>query len=327
MPFFAVPAPFLTLGRVMPSPLSTPRQDLAQIVNAARSVGKFKRDGATKPDHHLKNFEAVMQAASILDHTLWITMFKTTLIDEATNFADDLDEERVTSWLELKDKFIMRYRGDINLVMRMDNLAKVQHKKGEPVLAYINWFKAEAKWLPLEEANFPMVASHFLRNLQPNVNDPCCFRYQPGRCTLIQLYQCAQEIQQAYDWKGSSTDQASSARQTNSPGKREELTVEVERVRQKIISQVKEANLLLTLQEFTVLSLVCKEFMVRQLAGELVPPQQLISDSSVSRLRQDEPGSSSTPAQQSLGDPPADMRAIQAFYVPPMILVQIGDVT
>ncbi|KAL2650898.1 hypothetical protein R1flu_019026 [Riccia fluitans] len=100
-----------------------------------------------------------------------------TLVDEATSFVDDLDEERMTTWFELKSKFITRYRGDINLIMVMDNLAKVQHKKGEPVLAYINQFRAEAKWLPPEEANSPLVASHFLRNLHPNISDPCCLRY------------------------------------------------------------------------------------------------------------------------------------------------------
>ncbi|KAL2642063.1 hypothetical protein R1flu_009650 [Riccia fluitans] len=31
-----------------------------KAINATRSVGKFKGDGVTKPDHQLKNFEAVM---------------------------------------------------------------------------------------------------------------------------------------------------------------------------------------------------------------------------------------------------------------------------
>ncbi|KAL2630526.1 hypothetical protein R1flu_015212 [Riccia fluitans] len=56
----AVPAPLPTLGGVMPSPLPAPRQDFAQAVNAVRSVEKFKGDGVTKSDHHLKNSEAVM---------------------------------------------------------------------------------------------------------------------------------------------------------------------------------------------------------------------------------------------------------------------------
>ncbi|KAL2654129.1 hypothetical protein R1flu_022257 [Riccia fluitans] len=143
-----------------------------------------------------------MQVVGILDHALWITVFKTTLVDEATSFADDLDEDRVTKWPELKDKFITRYRGAINPIMVMDTLAKVQHKKGEPVLAYINRFRTEAKWLPPEEANSPMVASLFLRNMQPNINDPCCVQFQQGKCTMVQLYQGAQEIQKRFDWKG-----------------------------------------------------------------------------------------------------------------------------
>ncbi|KAL2642879.1 hypothetical protein R1flu_010466 [Riccia fluitans] len=177
MTFSTVPTPLPTIGGgggggsggggFGPISLPVPRQDFTQAVNAARSVNRFKGDGATKPDHHLKNFEAVMQAAGILDQALWIIVFKTTLVDEATSFTDDLDEEGVTKWPELKDKFITRYRGAINPVMVMDNLAKVQHKKGEPVLAYINRFRTEAKWLPPEEANSPMVASLFLRNMQP----------------------------------------------------------------------------------------------------------------------------------------------------------------
>ncbi|KAL2651977.1 hypothetical protein R1flu_020105 [Riccia fluitans] len=143
-----------------------------------------------------------MQAVGILDQALWITVFKTTLVDEATSFADDLDEEGVTKWTELKEKFITRYRGAINPVMVMDNLAKVQHKKGEPVLAYVNRFRMEAKWLPPEEANSPMVASLFLRNMQSNISDPCCLQFQPGNCTMVQLYQGAQEIQKRFDWKG-----------------------------------------------------------------------------------------------------------------------------
>ncbi|KAL2613221.1 hypothetical protein R1flu_024913 [Riccia fluitans] len=164
--------------------LPVPRQDFTQAVNAARSVNKFKGDGVTKPDHHLKNFEAVMQAVGILDQDLWITVFKTTLVDEATSFAYDLDEEGVTKWPKLKEKFITRYRGAINPVMVMDNLAKVQHKKGEPVLAYVNRFRMEAKWLLPEEANSPMVASLFLKNMQPHINDPCCLQFQPGNCTM-----------------------------------------------------------------------------------------------------------------------------------------------
>ncbi|KAL2622370.1 hypothetical protein R1flu_002575 [Riccia fluitans] len=130
-----------------------------------------------------------MQAVGILNQALWITVFKTTLVDEATSFADDLDEEGVTKWLKLKEKFITRYRGAINPVMVMDNLAKVQHKKGEPVLAYVYRFRMEAKWLPPEEANSPMVASLFLRNMQPNISDPCCLQFQPRNCTMVQLYQ------------------------------------------------------------------------------------------------------------------------------------------
>ncbi|KAL2621101.1 hypothetical protein R1flu_001306 [Riccia fluitans] len=164
--------------------LPVPRQDFTQAVNAARSVNRFKGDGVTKPDHHLKNFEAVMQAVGILDQALWIIVFKTTLVDEVTSFADDLDKEGVTKWPELKEKFITRYRGAINPVMVMDNLAKVQHKKGEPVLAYVNRFRMEAKWLPSEEANSPMVASLFLRNMQPNISDPCCLQFQPRNCTM-----------------------------------------------------------------------------------------------------------------------------------------------
>ncbi|KAL2628575.1 hypothetical protein R1flu_013261 [Riccia fluitans] len=60
----------------------------------------------------------------------------------------------------------------------------------------------EAKWLPPEEANSPMVASLFLRNMQPNISDPCCLQFQPGNCTMVQLYQGAQEIQKQFDWKG-----------------------------------------------------------------------------------------------------------------------------
>ncbi|KAL2623819.1 hypothetical protein R1flu_008064 [Riccia fluitans] len=212
MAFTAIPAPLPTIGGggtrgsggsgFGPISLPIPRQDFAQAVNVARSINRFKGDGVTKPNHHLKNFEAVMQAASILDHALWITMFKTTLVDEATSFADDLDEEQETKWPKLKDKFITRYRGAINPIMVMDNLAKIQHKKGEPVLAYINRFQAEAKWLPLEEANSPMVALLFLRNMQSNISDSCCLQFQLWHCTMIQLYQGAQEIQKRFDWKG-----------------------------------------------------------------------------------------------------------------------------
>ncbi|KAL2635484.1 hypothetical protein R1flu_006963 [Riccia fluitans] len=70
------------------------------------------------------------------------------------------------------------------------------------MLAYVNRFKMEAKWLPSEEANSPMVASLFLRNVQSNISDPCCLQFQPGNCTMIQLYQGAQEIQKRFDWKG-----------------------------------------------------------------------------------------------------------------------------
>ncbi|KAL2634751.1 hypothetical protein R1flu_006230 [Riccia fluitans] len=212
MTFPIVPTPLSTIGRgggggsggrgFGPNSLPIPRQDFTQAVNAARSVNRLKGDGVTKPDHHLKNFEAVMQAVGILDQALWITVFKTTLVDEATSFADDLDEEGVTKWLELKEKFITRYRGAINPVMVMDNLAKVQHKKGEPVLAYVNRFRMEAKWLPPKEANSPMVASLFLRNMQSNISDPCCLQFQPGNYTMVQLYQGAQEIQKRFDWKG-----------------------------------------------------------------------------------------------------------------------------
>ncbi|KAL2650897.1 hypothetical protein R1flu_019025 [Riccia fluitans] len=59
-PLLVVLAPLPTLGGVLPGPLSALRQDFAQAVNAAMLVGKFKGDGVTKPDHHLKNFEAVM---------------------------------------------------------------------------------------------------------------------------------------------------------------------------------------------------------------------------------------------------------------------------
>ncbi|KAL2653033.1 hypothetical protein R1flu_021161 [Riccia fluitans] len=78
---------------------------------------------------------------------------------------DDLDEEGVITWAVLKGKFITRYRGDINLIMVLDNLTRVQHKKRELVLAYINWFRTKAKWLPQEEANSPVAVSHFLRNM------------------------------------------------------------------------------------------------------------------------------------------------------------------
>ncbi|KAL2610354.1 hypothetical protein R1flu_028927 [Riccia fluitans] len=70
-------------------------------------------------------------------------MFKITLVDQATSFADDLDEEGVTTWAALKGKFITQHRGDINLITVLDNLARVQHKKGEPVLAYINRFRTK----------------------------------------------------------------------------------------------------------------------------------------------------------------------------------------
>ncbi|KAL2634334.1 hypothetical protein R1flu_005813 [Riccia fluitans] len=182
MTFPTVPTPLPTIGGgggggsggkgFGQNSLPVPRQDFTQAVNAARLVNRFKGDGVTKPDHHLKNFEAIMQTVGILDQALWITVFKITLVDEATSFTDDLDEEGVTKWPELKEKFIMRYRGAINPIMVMDNLAKVQHKKGEPVLAYVNRFRMEAKWLPPEEANSPMVASLFLRNMQPNISDP-----------------------------------------------------------------------------------------------------------------------------------------------------------
>ncbi|KAL2628576.1 hypothetical protein R1flu_013262 [Riccia fluitans] len=135
MTFPTIPTPLPTIGGggsggsggrgFGQNSLSVPRQDFTQAVNAARSVNRFKGDGVTKPDHHLKNFEAVMQAVGILDQALWITVFKTTLVDEATSFADDLDEEGVTKWPELKEKFITKYRGAINPVMVMDNLAKV----------------------------------------------------------------------------------------------------------------------------------------------------------------------------------------------------------
>ncbi|KAL2649759.1 hypothetical protein R1flu_017887 [Riccia fluitans] len=70
MPLFVVPAPLPTLSGVVSSPLLASRQDFAQAVNVARLIGKFKGDGATKSDHHLKNFKAVMQAADFLDHNL-----------------------------------------------------------------------------------------------------------------------------------------------------------------------------------------------------------------------------------------------------------------
>ncbi|KAL2622247.1 hypothetical protein R1flu_002452 [Riccia fluitans] len=60
----------------------------------------------------------------------------------------------------------------------------------------------EAKWLPPEEANSPMVASLFLRNMQPNISDPCCLQFQQGNYIMVQLYQGAQEIQKRFDWKG-----------------------------------------------------------------------------------------------------------------------------
>ncbi|KAL2628579.1 hypothetical protein R1flu_013265 [Riccia fluitans] len=60
----------------------------------------------------------------------------------------------------------------------------------------------EVKWLPPEEANSPMVALLFLRNMQSNISDPCCLQFQPGNCTMVQLYQGAQEIQKRFDWKG-----------------------------------------------------------------------------------------------------------------------------
>ncbi|KAL2610319.1 hypothetical protein R1flu_028892 [Riccia fluitans] len=179
MTFPTIPTPLPTIGEgggggsggrgFGPNSLPVPRQDFTQAVNAAQSVNRFKGDGVTKPDHHLKNFEAVMQAIGILDQALWITVFKTTLVDEATNFADDLDEEGVTKWTELKEEFITRM---------------------------------EAKWLPPEEANSPMVASLFLRNMQSNISDPYCLQFQPRNCTMVQLYQGAQEIQKRFDWKG-----------------------------------------------------------------------------------------------------------------------------
>ncbi|KAL2650899.1 hypothetical protein R1flu_019027 [Riccia fluitans] len=78
-------------------------------------------------------------------------------------------------------------------------------------------------------------------------------------------------------------DQVNSARQTKSLGRKDELAVEVERVRQKIMSQ------------------------------------QLISGSSVLGPEQDEPGGNNTPISQSSENPPVDMRAIRAFYVLLMI--------
>ncbi|KAL2628578.1 hypothetical protein R1flu_013264 [Riccia fluitans] len=70
MTFPTVPTPLPTIGGggsggsggrgFGPNSLPVPSQDFTKAVNAARSVNRFKGDGVTKPDHHLKNFEAVL---------------------------------------------------------------------------------------------------------------------------------------------------------------------------------------------------------------------------------------------------------------------------
>ncbi|KAL2609076.1 hypothetical protein R1flu_027649 [Riccia fluitans] len=70
-----------------------------------------------------------------------------------------------------------------------------------------------------------------------------------------------------------------------------------------------------------------KKELAAKLAGELVSLHRLIPDTSIFGTGWDEPGSSNTLAQKSLGDSPANMRVIRACYVPPMIPIRIGDVT
>ncbi|KAL2624451.1 hypothetical protein R1flu_008696 [Riccia fluitans] len=124
-------------------------------------------------------------------------------------------------------------------------------------------------------------------------------------------------------------DQASPTDQAMSPKKKEQLAAEVERVQQRIRSLIREANILLSLQEQSVamLSPVCKEFVVSQLAGDLHPPQRLVLALSGLEPPRNELSSSGTSAQPSSGDSPMDLRAVRACYILPMIPIRTGDVT
>ncbi|KAL2644001.1 hypothetical protein R1flu_011588 [Riccia fluitans] len=101
----------------------------------------------------------------------------------------------------------------------------------------------------------------------------------------------------------------------------------MDRVHEKIFYQIKEANLSFTLEEITALSPISKEFVVCRLAGELFPPQQLASGSSVFEPTKVELGSSSTSGADPPKGSPVGLRAVRACYVPPMIPVRIRDVT
>ncbi|KAL2654128.1 hypothetical protein R1flu_022256 [Riccia fluitans] len=94
-----------------------------------------------------------------------------------------------------------------------------------------------------------------------------------------------------------------------------------------IFRQIKDAKILLTIDEITALSPVSKEFEVNRLAGELVPQQRLISALSKSEPTRAESGTSSTSGATPSEGSPVDVRAVRACYVSPMIPVRIGDIT
>ncbi|KAL2620608.1 hypothetical protein R1flu_000813 [Riccia fluitans] len=93
------------------------------------------------------------------------------------------------------------------------------------------------------------------------------------------------------------------------------LAAEVERIQQRIRGLIKEANISLSLQELTVLSPVCKEFVVSQLAEK---GRVAVFDSIRSGAYK---GPRSTPE-----DLPVGLQIVRACCTPPMIPIRIGEV-
>ncbi|KAL2621604.1 hypothetical protein R1flu_001809 [Riccia fluitans] len=242
MAFPTIPAPLSTIGGSSgggsegggfgPISLPGPRQDFSQAINAARSVNRFKGDGVTKPNHHLKNFGAVMQSAGILDHSLWIAVLKTTLV-----------------------------------VSEVCQLSKP---------TWTRWTKPEPARSRLQSANSDVGRPK--EEYQPT-GPPKDDKESVGDTP---------EMKVNFPWVG---NMATPPRRRGLPRKDRASPTGVSR-----------------------------------LVGELVPQQRLGLAPSKSEPARAESSASSTPGETPPEGSSVSMRAVRACYVPPMILVQIGDV-